>query len=123
MGLDSFKSTNSGSSGNTHTTDRGDSDGDGDEDEPENAIFGVAPEKWVAMSEEERIAEVRKREVADFNPEATVDKSWSYQKLVAVSCVCGESFLFETAAECPNCGREYRDTGRTVVKEANKQEQ
>lgn len=122
MGLDSFKSDSSGDSGHTPATDRGDSNGDDGEDEPENAIFGIAPEKWVAMSEEERIAEVRKREVADFNPDTTVDESWSHQKLVAVNCVCGKAFLFETAAKCPDCGRKYLDTGRTVVKKANKED-
>lgn len=94
---------------NTYTDDTA-------EDNNDNAVFGISGSQWNSMSKDERVKHVRENFIEDYYPEHQIDDRWSYEKVNEVSCVCGNDFIFRESGMCLECGRTYKDAGRTVIK-------
>ena len=82
----------------------------------DNKIFGIPVLKLVNMSKKERIEAIRDSEIPDFKPEANLDPRWEYNEVIEIQCVCNNIFTFRNTETCDECGRKYKDEGRTVRK-------
>lgn len=89
-------------------------DGETEEKDLPVWIDGTDPVEWNAMSEEERVKKVRRRDIPDFRPEVHTDDRWSYNEAIEVKCVCDETFTFTDTGMCLSCGRTYEMDGRIV---------
>lgn len=105
-GLESFR---------TDST-RGGSGSESDSDDEEKSLHGLPPRKWKQMSKDERVRYMRNNRIPDYHPSYQPDDRWDYARCVEISCVCGNNFVFLTAGICLECGRGYKDAGRTVIK-------
>jgi hypothetical protein len=143
MGLDSFRTDNNDSSESDEGSESDSNNETSTEDEvtgieafrtsetdptkkknkedDEDLIFGVTPSEWNRMDAEEQVKHVRDNHVEDYRPDFHVDGDWSFSRIVEIECVCDNYFTFQTRGVCLNCGRVYKDAGRTVTKveEAN----
>jgi len=115
-----------GSNGNTHLEDkleqpistpsRGGNNEEHGKDEKDNGVFGIEQEEWNRMSKKEIVAEIRESKIPDFRPDLQLDERWSYNPVIELECVCGNTFYFATKGLCFECGRSYSREKRTVVK-------
>lgn len=85
-------------------------------EEDDEFIFGLKAWRWNELDKDDRIQHVRQHYIEDYHPEYQPDDRWSYERIVEVECVCDNTFTFQTSGVCLNCGRSYKDAGRTVVK-------
>jgi len=134
MGLDDFKKDPSDNSSDESDSNAGDDNEDESEslferlgsdetstddtvkDNTENSVFGVSGSRWNSMTMDERVKHVRENFIEDYHPDYQIDARWSFDKVNEVSCVCGNDFIFRESGVCLECGRSYKDAGRTVVK-------
>lgn len=107
-GLDSFKS---------------DSSVEDEEEERAPWIEDIGPQKWRSMSVEERVEFVRENYKEDYYPNFKLDDRWEFNEVIEIDCVCGNSFTFMSKGVCMECGREYKQAERTVVKISEPKEQ
>lgn len=130
MGLDEFKtgdSSDNESDGNVDTEQEqpepktygeigGSHEVNVNSSDADEAILGIAPQKWVSMTEKERILAVRQLKFADFRPSVQLDDRWEYRDATEIECVCNNKMTFSKSVQCGNCGRTYKEVGRTVTK-------
>lgn len=116
MGLDDFTSDSSDDSPTDDRDTRGGSNGNTDIDDSESTIFGIPSQKYIAMSEEERVKAVRQTSIEDFAPGKKFNDDWSYKNFTVISCSCGNLILITDEVTCSNCGAEYAASGRAVVR-------
>lgn len=109
MGLDAFSSDNSTSSSSSSA----------DKDTGVSWLDDFSGTEWNNMSTEEAVEHIRDNYIEDYYPSFQPDQDWDWEKVVEISCVCGEKFTFTKDGMCLNCGRKYKNVGRTVRKIAD----
>lgn len=85
-------------------------------DDEDEYLFGLKPWRWNQMDKDEKVKHVRENFVEDYHPDYQPDERWQYARIVEVKCVCDNVFTFQTTGICLDCGRAYKDAGRTVIK-------
>lgn len=130
MGLDAFKTDDSSDdSPEEHYKNEGselelgiydDTDGcdvlNVGSNDSDDTILGIDTDVWLNMTNKERVLAVRQTKFPDFKPSMQLDERWKSENKTEIECVCNNQMTFSDMKECNNCGRQYKEIGRTVTK-------
>jgi len=108
-GIESFK--RSSTVGNSTSDNDSDDENDSDEDK-----LKIPHAKLAGMPVDQRVEYIRQNHVEDYYPDYQPDGRWSYRTVIELCCVCDNVITFITEGVCMDCGRAYKDAGRTVIK-------